>query len=177
VMSRSLVLKIVGGVFVVQVVVVMSAYQAKGVHAGEATTGTLNSATWRVCKSGLVAGQSATDHAMSQASRSQVSAYAVPCSGTYNVSSRAANYPDTWFGLTTCEGGSGANCNFKYVRLNAARISSSGQWRQVACHEFGHVGGLGHRSTLDSCMRSGQTMPPISETFDRHDIDALNNTY
>jgi hypothetical protein len=55
-------------------------------------------------------------------------------------------------------------CGHKQVRLNGRTITTTAQWEKTACHEFGHVGGMGHRSTDASCMRSGAS-PPIARTF------------
>lgn len=164
-------------VLALSAMVMWTSLPANANHAGGASTGILRPSTWQVCVSGYIAGQNATSFAINQVNRSRVNAYTTHCPSGYNVSSRSANYPDTWYGATYCvEWGSGNACKAKAVRLNGRTISSRAQWRKTATHEFGHVGGLGHRYTNGSAMTQGAA-PPISRTFDRHDIRALNNTY
>lgn len=174
--NSRLALKLLSVSAIVAAGVAGTSWQASATHRGGALTGTLNSATWRVCSSGLIVGQNATQHAITQVNRSQVSAYLVPCSASYNVSSHTAEYPDSWYGATSCANyTSSGKCSLKVVRLNARTIPSSGLWRMTACQEFGHVGGLGHRTGAGTCMHS--PADATYENFDQHDIGALNATY
>lgn len=160
---------------IASIAAVTGASQASADHRGDLLA--LNSSTWRVCASGLVAGQNATGHAIRQVNRSQVSAYLVPCSGTYNVTSISSSYPDNWFGYANCSNVvSSTKCSLYRVRLNSRTINTTSQWEKTACHEFGHVGSLGHRYTNNSCVTQGEA-PPIDGTFDGHDLDSLNATY
>lgn len=115
---------------------------------------------------------------MDQVNRTVVSTSDVPCPEGGNVTSNSTDYPESWYGQTSCDTSvSNGLCNSsKSVRLNNAQMSSTNQWNKTAAHEFGHVAGLGHRSTNNSCMTSGAS-PPISTTFDTHDVDAVNDTY
>ena len=86
-----------------------------------------------------------------------------------------------WAGRVDCPDGVHwltGNCDVFRLRYNlnsmAGRAVST--WRWLGCHELGHTAGLAHRFADDdgndnSCMRDGV----VSQTFDSHDIDAIND--
>lgn len=157
---------------------------AGATHGGTANSGILNTTNWVICAPGYappsrpavgVNWGTAVWDAHPELSVVQV------CGG-FNVFVQSASYVETWFGNTTCPGGlDGArNCASKFVALNARTIDATPdpvtQWKKTACHEFGHVGGLNHQFTNNSCMTQGQA-PPILAVPDTHDNDAIAATY
>jgi hypothetical protein len=157
-------------------------------HAGVANSGILNTGDWRVCGPGWRPGtlpEIAFNWALAMWDQHADLTVHQDC-GNFNVNYAASSYPATWFGETTCPSGVGANrnCALKNVALNTNTLDAAAnptiQWKKTACHEFGHVGGLGHRDLptpdLTSCMASGAA-PPISAAPNAHDNDAIDQTY
>ena len=70
------------------------------------------------------------------------------------------------------------DCTWDYIELNARTLSEAEdpdhEWYQTACHEVGHVAGLGHRDGAGTTCMDSYT---ASISLDQHDIDAIANTY
>lgn len=157
-------------------------------HGGQATTGVLNTAKWQVCRAGTSAGIDATNRALHLIKASTVDPVGVPCSsGGQNVNVWSTDTVDSphHYGATYCTGtynSTNNRCSSKTVWLFANSIEVAAnpakQWQQTACHELGHVGGLGHRPSgvTTSCLASGES-PPIYTIYDSHDIASLNDSY
>lgn len=86
-----------------------------------------------------------------------------------DVRGRATCVNKTWTGL---------ECDVYEVKYNQSYLQSQSlpNWLHVGCHEFGHTGGIWHRSSSDdsnnnSCMRSGGT----NAELDDHDISVIND--
>lgn len=172
-------------VFGIAVVIAVSGISpALADHAKQASTGILNTPVWKVCRNGLEPGINATDTAMRLINATEVSASAVGCaSGNQNVNVHAQEYLEPWLGATTCSGtynSSNNRCSSKTVRLNARTIRATADpvknWNTTACHELGHVGGLGHRPIDETCLSEADS-PPAWTIYDSHDRGSLNLTY
>ena len=73
-----------------------------------------------------------------------------------------------------------AKCTLYWVQFNLSYSAGygTGALNSLGCHEFGHTGGLGHRNAdndtdNNSCMRSA--ISSNRQSFDAHDLDAINN--
>jgi hypothetical protein len=98
--------------------------------------------------------------------------------GGFNVFVQSFSYAEDWFGLNVCETWSGPDCTGMSIYLNARVIDATAdpvhEWKQTACHEVGHIAGLGHRDPeLTSCMASATA----SAGPDQHDFDDVAATY
>lgn len=167
------------GAFIALLIVGISGAAAHAHHGDAANSGRLYTPIWQVCNDGAAAGVAATEWAMNQISITQVTAHSVACAGAFaNVYVSSYNYPENWYGLTSCSGSiTGSICSpAKDVRLNARTIATTRQWQKTSLHELGHVAGLGHRPTNTSAMTQGDS-PPVSQYFDFHDREAINASY
>lgn len=164
------------GVVVMSTVVVAAPAYAS--HEHTANTGVLNTANWQICVSGGAALQDGVAQAVAQLNPTDVNTTYVDChAGTANVTVFTVNSTETWQGLTEClTGVVNGLCSLKSVKINTRLVSTQAQFRMNACHELGHVAGLGHRNTNASCMTQGNA-PPIATTYDAHDLAAINATY
>jgi hypothetical protein len=97
---------------------------------------------------------------------------------TDHVLASDSAYPETWYGAAGClVPASSKYCNQWRVRLNQSTLGSNQTWwNKTACHEFGHTGGLDHRTMGETatCMVSGQ---PANPNYDTHDRTLLNSRY
>ncbi len=115
----------------------------------------------------------ARNQGMAQLDRSDITTSF--CGGDIEV--RDYLYGNTgWVGLTACTDHTlTGRCDIYVVKFNESLLSTSTEWKSVGCHEFGHTGGIGHRTHSsdaddNSCMRSD--IDPI--TFDSHDLNEIN---
>jgi hypothetical protein len=163
-------------------------------HDHDHPSGPLNSPTWRVCQDdtptfgGIVAVNWAValynSHADLDVARLEGTGSACLSQSGANVFVVDEYWADTMDHFTVCYSPGGpANCHLKVVGLNAtlndAAADPVAQWKKSACHEFGHVAGLGDRSDAfytGSCMLPG-TAPPVAQIPDAHDMDAIAVTY
>jgi hypothetical protein len=161
-----------------------TAVPAEADHGATANSGILYTDNWRVCPLGYdpaTVPSQAADWAIGLWNSNPDITVTRNCSGSHVIISNAS-FPDTFFGNTWCEGGLDAarNCQLKRLEMNTRTLDAApnpgAQWKKTACHEMGHVGGLGHRFTDSSCMTQGAS-PPIVIVPDQHDHDAIAATY
>lgn len=159
-------------------------------HDHDEPSGVLNSPAWRVCTDGPAAfGPAAVNWATAlynshpDLTVTQLGHVSSPaCQTQMNLFVRYDYFPlETWDGATVCfHSAGGSSCNIKAVVLNGSAIEAApnpgAQWKYAACHEFGHVAGLGDRPVTSSCMMEGQS-PPVALIPDSHDWDAISATY
>lgn len=154
-------------------------------HSGDANSGTPDNADHYIDRNSLTsAAVTATTHGIRQLNRSNLNA---TLTGSGDVEVYDAYYGTTgnWDGTAgrvTCsvDGSWWTNhCDVYALRYNLSYAAgySTNKWRSLACHEFGHTGGLGHRSSgndtdNNSCMRS--TISASRPNFDTHDLNAIN---
>jgi hypothetical protein len=158
-------------------------------HDHDHPTGALNTPSWRVCRDdtptagGNLAVNWATALYNAHPELTVVQqGFGAACPNP-NLFVIDEYWPDTMDHLTICFAGTPDNCGFKVVGLNAT-LNDAGpdpvaQWKKTACHEFGHVAGLGDRFDpfyTGSCMLPG-TAPPVAAIPDAHDFDAISVTY
>lgn len=97
---------------------------------------------------------------------------------------RDTSYSDSWYGQTWCSDDvappAGGRCNIFEVRYNLRTTERDGfsdvNYKKLACHEFGHTGGLWEQSDTSghasSCMRQGQL---TLTSYDGHDVTTIND--
>ncbi|MFC7486903.1 hypothetical protein ACOCJ7_11745 [Knoellia sp. CPCC 206453] len=89
-------------------------------------------------------------------------------------------YDATWWGYAQCSQRTNnlLRCDLWTVSFNERTLPADDYWwRKVGCHEFGHTGGLGHRTSADdtdtnSCMREGRVSV---QQLDSHDLNQINS--
>ncbi|RSM51791.1 hypothetical protein DMB66_40885 [Actinoplanes sp. ATCC 53533] len=120
-------------------------------------------------------GATATLHGKNQLERSVIST----TWGSGDIETYDNTYGDTgWHGTTDCTNWNvlWTSCDIIRIRFNESQYKTVSQWRSLGCHEFGHSGDLGHRSSgndgdNNSCMRV-EIWP---ENYDQHDLDAIED--
>lgn len=158
---------------------------AQAEHSGDANSGTPDNADHYIDRNSLTsAATTATTHGINQLNRTDMNA---TLTGSGDVEVFDAYYGTTgdWSGTAgrvSCNDSDWwwtGDCDVFYLRYNLSYAASysTNKWRSLACHEFGHTGGLGHRSSSsdsngDSCMQS--TVSANRPNFDFHDVNAIN---
>lgn len=122
---------------------------------------------------------------IAQLNRSHLS---VTLTGSGDIDVYDSNYGDTgWDGITDCVDKVASTwlwarkCDDFRIRYNQYVTTkfSSFKLEVIGCHEFGHTGGLDHRSSSNdggqiSCMRGSGY---LSNVLDNHDLDVVNSIY
>lgn len=123
-------------------------------------------------------GNAGVDRGTGELNRTVLNVYG----GTGDIYAYDGDYSWSAYGSTDCTDVNWYNytCNTYSVKFNdralrAASISTLYYYQSLGCHEFGHTGDLGHRSSgsdsdNNSCMRSD--IWPAQ--FDDHDVQAVN---
>jgi hypothetical protein len=140
----------------------------------------LGSQEWRICAPGFSPPSLpavSVAHAVGQYDPHPELAVFETCTDM-NVFIQSASYAEGWWGLTECWEWGPVDCNSMWIGLNSRILDATAdplhEWKQTACHEVGHVAGLGHRDPdLTSCMASATA----SAGIDQHDRDAISDTY
>jgi hypothetical protein len=148
-------------------------------HSGDANSGKPDNKDHYMDRNSLTTnGDTAAVYGRDQLNRSVMNA-TFTGSGDVEIYDGDYNQND-WMGRTECiDIGTwlDGRCDVFKVRFDTANMAghSLDHWRSLGCHELGHTGGLGHRTSStdtdnNSCMRS-DIWP---KNFDQHDLDAIN---
>jgi hypothetical protein len=94
--------------------------------------------------------------------------------GAEDVTCEDDYYNEPWLGLAQCVNVNwlGITCFDSVIRFDlsdSAQTNTFG-WKYIGCHEFGHIGGLGHQPSGSSCMVDTSGNMDLGQ----HDIDMVN---
>jgi hypothetical protein len=148
-------------------------------HGEASPTGVLYTHNWRLCEI-VPAPPVVTDTAKALWNNDPDVNIVETCQDP-NILMWSEPMDESFFGATVCVGTTGSgDCFQDWVWLNETMIETSSdplwQHKKTACHELGHVGGLDHQFTNDSCLTQGYA-PPIMPIPDAHDYEAIDDTY